>query len=609
MEENIIKTIKQFSRDDFQTRAPYDYLYSLTVDRFTFGLARNMMADQAKNVGFKGFATMCRDYEGSIETTYCSAENTTSFTDQPLNLVCGKWISNDNGIYYLDRNGESVCACAHPIMPIARLIDFETKVNKVKLAYRQPGANATWQELIVDMDTIAISRNITVLATWGISVTSTTAKALVDYLHDLLMSNCDIIPVERSVSKLGYFRGYGFVPYVDSLVFGGGPEYRPLFDAVAEHGSQIEWYKMALEARKESIPARIMLAASFASALLSVVGSLPFFVHLWSVCAGTGKTVALMIAASVWGNPAPGHYLQSHNATQVGTERMAAFLDNLPYCLDELQLAKDRYGKSTVDVYQLAEGIGRTRSNKRGTVEQTPTWHNCFLSTGETPIAQINSGAGAINRVVDIECNAKTIVLHNGPKFADTVRDNYGFAGRMFVDKLYASDTVQHQVREMYNESRQQLISIGVTDKQAMAGAAIITADQLSTHWIFKDEMELSCEDIAPYLAKNENASLGAAAYDFLCDWIVSNLNRFQSDTGTPIHDILGVIENQKAYIIRTKFADALASAGYHERAVLSYLRAHKLIDDRGDKGYCRPKHIGGIRRDCIVLYLPNDKV
>lgn len=605
MDESIINTIKQFTRNDFQTHAPYDYLYNLNVDQFTFGLARSMMADQAKNVGFNGFATMCRNYESTLETP---PENTTNFTGQPLILVCGKWFASANGIFYLDRNGEPVYACAHPIMPVARLIDFETKVNKVKLAYRPPGAGSAWQELIVDMETIAIARNITALATWGISVTSSTAKALVDYLHDLLVSNNDTIPVDRSVSKLGYFRDYGFVPHVDSLVFGGGPEYRPLFDAVKEHGSQIEWYKMALDARKESTPARIMLAASFASALLSVVGSLPFFVHLWSVSAGTGKTVALMIAASVWGNPAPGHYLQSHNATQVGMERMAAFLDSLAYCLDELQLAKDRYGKSTIDVYQLAEGIGRTRSNKRGTVEQTPTWHNCFLSTGETPIAQINSGAGAINRVVDIECNAKTVVLHNGPKFADIARENYGFAGRMFVDKLYASDTVHQQARELYNDNRQELISKGITDKQAMAGAAIITADQLATHWIFKDEMELYCEDIAPYLAKNEKASLGAAAYDFLCDWVVSNLNRFQRDTGTPIHDLLGVIESQKAYIIRTKFADALASAGYHELAVLSYLRAHKLIDDRGDKGYSRPKHIGGIRRDCIVLNLPSDK-
>ena len=316
-----------------------------------------------------------------------------------------------------------------------------------------------------------------------------------------------------------------------------------------------------------------------------------------------------MVAASVWGNPALGHYLQSHNATQVGMERMAAFLTHLPYCLDELQLAKDRFGKSIVDVYQLAEGMGRTRSNKRGTVERTPTWSNCFLSTGETPIARINSGAGAVNRVVDIECSANAAVVHDGPKYANIVREHYGFAGRIFVDKLYESDTVQQRVRDIYNDNRLQLISKGVTDKQAMAGAAIVTADQLATHWIFKDDRALTIDDILGYLVKNENASLGAEAYDYLCNWVASNTNRFQHDGCAPNYEIYGCIDANKAWIIRSKFADALGLADYNESSVLSYLRTQHLIDDREGKGFARSKRIGGIQTQCIVLYLPVFKV
>lgn len=80
-----------------------------------------------------------------------------------------------------------------------------------------------------------------------------------------------------------------------------------------------------------------------------------------------------MVAASVWGNPNAGKYVQTHNATQVGMERTAAFLNHLPYCLDELQLAKDGRGHSKLDIYQLAEGTGRTRGNKNG-VDITPTF-------------------------------------------------------------------------------------------------------------------------------------------------------------------------------------------------------------------------------------------
>ena len=157
-----------------------------------------------------------------------------------------------------------------------------------------------------------------------------------------------------------------------------------------------------------------MLAASFASALIKKIGGLCFFVHLWGVESGTGKTVALMLAASVWGNPAIGQYVQTFNATQVGHEKTAAFLNNIPMCIDELQLSKDSHGRSKFDVYQLSQGVGRTRGTKSGGIDKTPVWDLCILTTGESPLTSDNSGAGAVNRVIDIECKAKDAVIKNG---------------------------------------------------------------------------------------------------------------------------------------------------------------------------------------------------
>ena len=47
---------------------------------------------------------------------------------------------------------------------------------------------------------------------------------------------------------------------------------------------------------------RLFLAASFASVVLEPCGLLPFFLHAWGGTE-TGKTVGLMIAASVWACP------------------------------------------------------------------------------------------------------------------------------------------------------------------------------------------------------------------------------------------------------------------------------------------------------------------
>ena len=69
--------------------------------------------------------------------------------------------------------------------------------------------------------------------------------------------------------------------------------------------------------------------------------ALPFFVHLWG---GTevGKTVGLMLAASVWANPEVGRYIHTFNSTAVGREKSAAFVNSLPLILDELQIVADR---------------------------------------------------------------------------------------------------------------------------------------------------------------------------------------------------------------------------------------------------------------------------
>ena len=161
------------------------------------------------------------------------------------------------------------------------------------------------------------------------------------------------------------------------MIFDGDAAYSNIFRAIKESkGNFEEWLKVAKKCRRESLVARIIISASFASVLVRFVGALPFFVHLWSCESGTGKTVALMVAASVWGNPEPGTYIQSFNSTSVGHEKMAAFLNNIPMCIDELQLSKDHHGNSRFDVYQLAQGVGRTRGNKTGGVDRTPTWSN-----------------------------------------------------------------------------------------------------------------------------------------------------------------------------------------------------------------------------------------
>lgn len=593
---------------DFLDTAPYDELQKYSGSRFVYQTAVERMRQNAAEVGFKGFGKMLREYNQSLQEARRQyiVPNQTEFDQQALELNCGEWISNDWGVYRDTPAGGREYACTHAIMPVERLVNIDTNEVKVKLAYKRSGNDSKWRTTIVDNATISKARDITALASQGISVTSNSASALVDYLNCLSEKNYDIIPERKSIGRLGYIEGEGFSPYVDDLVFDGDASFRNMYNAVQAHGSQTAWYDMALECRKMSVAARIILAASFASPLLSVVGSLPFFVHLWGVDSGTGKTVALMLAASVWGNPALGSYVQTFNGTQVGQERTAAFLNHLPMCLDELQLTKDSRGKTNFDVYQLAQGVGRTRGNRQGGTDRVSTWDCCFLTTGESPLTSISSGAGAVNRVIDIECTSGTVAIKDGHRVSSVLKNNYGWAGQMFVEKLYSSDKIRDQVREVYQDTFKELCAGDSTEKQAMAAAAILTADLCATTWIFKDDNNLTIEEIREFLASKEAVSAGRRAYDWLCDWVASNVNRFYSADVPTAGDTYGIIENGIAYINRGVFNRIIQDAGFSGSATLSYLKANRLIEVSGRK-YTKCKRVNGVRTECVVLSLPLD--
>ena len=603
-----------YSAADFCTLVPYEKLYELRGSPFVYEIAKEKMAENALAVGFKSFKSMLQKFnKAQLDAKRRNLiPNQTEFDGQEIELNCGIWESMDWGIFRDLPNGGRECACAHPIMPISRLINIDTGEVKLTLAFKPPGRDKRWRTTIVDKATVSTARNITVLSSQGISVTSNSASALVDYINDIENLNYDIIPEQKSIGRLGYIPGEGFSPYVEDLVFDGDASFRNLYQAVNSHGSLTEWLKTAMECRRQSLTARIMLAASFASPILSLVGSLPFFVHLWGVDSGTGKTVALMLAASVWGNPALGSYVQSFNGTQVGQERTAAFLNHLPVCLDELQLTKDSRGKTNLDVYQLAQGVGRSRGKKSGGVEMTPTWSCCFLTTGESPLTSISAGAGAVNRVIDIECTAGSAVLTVGQRISGALKRNYGWAGQIFVKNLYKDEKTQEAVRQIYQDNFRDLCSGDSTEKQAMAAAAIITADFLASRWVFHDSLDdaralvLDTEDIQEFLASKEAVSAGRRAYAWLCDWVGSNVNRFFNPELPPSGDCYGIIENNTAYINRGVFNKVIQEAGYSYAATLSYLKANNLIETRG-RAFTKGKRINGVLSECVVLKLQTE--
>lgn len=591
-----------FEKDDFLTPAPYEALYKFHKEPFVHATKMAELAAYADSMKFKGFKAMYKRYVESLKvqsgTVYI--DNVTNFSGQPLELNAGDWEADDSGIFR--KNGfNDEMACPHPILPVERLVNIDTGEEKLKLAFRK---GAIWRRMIISKTVLANANKVTELAGSGIAVTSQNARAFVQYISDLENLNFDIIPERKCIGRLGYIPEEGFSPFVEGLIFDGDANFKALFSTVRSHGSEEAWLDIAREVRGMSSTARIILAASFASVLLEPLNCLPFFVHLWGVDSGTGKTVALMVAASVWGDPTVGAYIKTFDGTVVGMEKTAAFLNSLPFCLDELQLAKDSKGRNQFDVYKLAQGVGRTRGNRAGGVDLTPTWRNCILTTGESPLTGTASGAGAVNRVIDIECKSSNVVIKDGMRISAAVKRNFGFAGKKFVECLYKPG-VTDAITERYRDLFRTLSDRDTTEKQAMAAAAIVLADELACAWIFQGaEKPLTVDQIAEFLASRAAVSAGDRGYKFLCDWVTQNSNKLCGRSETPGSEVLGAIQDGRAYIIRSVFERILSDAGYSTAAMISYLKQENLIETRG-RNNTRGKRINGIPTECFCLVLP----
>lgn len=573
--------------------------------------------DKAKELGIpaKNFDNLLKAYRKK-QSMFFDEGNVTEFEGQPCELACGQYRCSDEGIFL---NGLEICS--HPIIPVERLKDIEDGTERLKLWYSR-GETATGlprcHETIFGKTTLANAAKITELSSVGIGVTSLNAKDLAEYLAKMEALNYDAIPERKSVSRLGFFRSFGFAPYVDNLAFAGEGSSKGLFESVVSHGNYNSWKQTAMECRNYSTAAKIMLADSFGSPLLAPLNALPFFVHLWCIDSESGKTVALMLAVSVWGNPSlTSPLMASFNSTPVGLERTAAFLNHLPLCLDELQLIKA--GKGDFNPYLLAEGKGRLRGIKTGGTETLATWQNIILSTGESPLTGDNSAGGAVNRVVNMECPPGESVVDRarGNEIVNALCSSFGHAGKEFVKKLYPdvlTGRIAACIRPIFAAYQNELQAAGVTSKQAISGAVLLTVDKLACEWIFDGQAEpLSAVELIPFLATKKDVNTGAKAYSFLCDWVQTNAAKFCTGGGPLPFEIFGKVTGTvsggetmpedwtEVSIIKSVFNKALKSEGFDPNAVLSWLKEHNYVD-----GQDRDRFSGldNPRQRCVRLKL-----
>jgi len=311
-----------------------------------------------------------------------------------------------------------------------------------------------------------------------------------------------------------------------------------LADAIHPRGDFDRW-KRAVQRVSNYPRVLLMLFASLAAPLLKLLHVSNFIVD---VCGETslGKTTALRLAASAWGNPnetdgeRPSLVL-SWDATRVFLERAPATLKNLPLHVDETKRAA-RPEQVVQKLYDFSAGTARGRGTTKG-VDRVQSWNSVMLSTGEQAITSFSEDGGTRARVVELfgppfgAANATTGAVVNRLQ-ADLTR-HYGFAGPALVEWILAKKSRTRDLVTRYGQLLGELADAAADNpigiRLAAPLAAILVAEELAHEalhlpWHQTTALRTLCLTLVQQARQTDQP---AAALRWAADWARAHQEQF----------------------------------------------------------------------------------
>lgn len=196
----------------------------------------------------------------------------------------------------------------------------------------------------------------------------------------------------RCVERTGWHAGAYVLPH---RTIGAAAE-RVLYQAetsagntYAEAGALAGWRDQVAALCVGNSRLLVAVSMGFSALLLGRTGDESGGIHLRGA-SSTGKSTALAVAASLFGNPV--RYVQRWRATSNGLEAMAAAHCDALLILDELAQMDPREAGEAA--YLLANGQGKARAARTGGARARASWRLLFLSAGEISLSAHMQAAG-----------------------------------------------------------------------------------------------------------------------------------------------------------------------------------------------------------------------
>lgn len=309
-----------------------------------------------------------------------------------FNSGSGRYEVRENGLFYVDKDkdgNEYERYLSPPVHVLAKTRSKDgTAWGRLLEWYDDDNRRHEWA-MPMDLLQGEATDVCKLLASRGASVTLTKKG------RDLFTNYLQTCPTHRRALCVDRTGWHGDCFVLPNRVYGqsSGSEitvYQGRYSSrYRQAGTLAQWREQVAALAVDNSRLGFAISAAFAGPLLELAGLQGGGFHFRGE-SSSGKTTAVDVAASVWGDPRK--YRRTWKSTANAMEGMAAEHNAGLLVLDELREADPRTVGDVV--YMLANGQGKSRMAKTLEVRESETWRIVYLSSGEETLQSVMASAG-----------------------------------------------------------------------------------------------------------------------------------------------------------------------------------------------------------------------
>lgn len=476
---------------------------------------------------------------------------------------------------------------------MTRFVEFVDGEKQVMVKYllRVGGQNAPYQELSIPMkDWYAADRLKQKLGSAGVSVADRNMNYLIEYLRAYQYEVGDKMKEVQQLQSFGWTADQSGFLIGDTLLTRQGrvtvqphvalKNYATSFQT---KGTLEDWQKLMQNISVYgSVEQQICILASLGSPLMEFTNYHGLWLHLVTK-PGYGKTTTQEMMSGVWGDPSRLLMFAKDTANAI-EERFGRF-KNIVMCIDETSNV-DPHSMSDL-VLNVTNGRQKKRldTNMRERADSL-TWKMLVMSSGNfSMLDRMNTVkediTAEVSRILEIKLPKPTLSVSDGEREIKTpIRQNYGVAGRYFIEKLLNVDpSVIRNLVETAIKKIDSIVHAESDERFWLTGCAVIySAGVLAKKMGLVDwDMDKIFDRLCVII---KEAQLSRTNFDFnAVDVLASFLNENIRNTAVVVNG------PQEGTIMMKLQPTGQLNVRYEESEGMLYIRTQALKEYCGKRG------------------------